>query len=78
MVEYSTRDYAQLIRVYSKKDTGFITGKWWPNSVLINKRVSFTTVSVILSIPYRGVGEGVVIVFVSGPAVAVFEMSGTG
>jgi hypothetical protein len=37
--------------VYSKKDTSCITGKWWHNSIVIKKCVSFTTISIILSIP---------------------------
>jgi len=36
VVQYSTRHYS---------------GKWWPNSILIKKCVSFTAVSIILSIP---------------------------
>jgi len=50
VVQYSTGDCSQLVSVYCKKDTSCITGKWWPNSVLIMKCVSFTTVSFILSI----------------------------
>ena len=51
-IQYSTRDYSELIRIYSKKGTSRTAGKWWPNSKLINKLVSFTTVSIIFSIPY--------------------------
>jgi hypothetical protein len=51
-LQYSTRDYSVPIWVYSKKDTWCITGKWRPNSVLIKKFVSFTGVSIILSIPF--------------------------
>ena len=50
-VQYNTRDYSELIWVYSEKDTSYITGKWWTNSVLIKKRVSSTLVFIILSIP---------------------------
>ena len=42
VVQYCTRDYS----VYSKKDTSCVTGKWWPNSILIKKCVSFTAVSI--------------------------------
>jgi len=34
-VQYSTRDYSELTWVYSKKDTSCVTGKWWPNSILM-------------------------------------------
>jgi len=51
VAHYSTRDYAQLTWVYSKKDSRCITGKWWPKSILIKKGVSFTNISIILSIP---------------------------
>ena len=51
-VQYSTTDYSEHIWVYSKKDTYCITGKWWPNSILIKKCVSLTAVSIILSIPW--------------------------
>jgi hypothetical protein len=50
VVQYSTRDYSQLIWIYCKKDTSCIQ-KMWPNSILIKKYVSFTTVSITLSIP---------------------------
>ena len=36
--------------VYSKKQTSCITGQWLRNSILIKKRISFRTVSFILSI----------------------------
>ena len=52
VVQYSNRGYSVLIWVYSKKDTRCITGKYRPNSVLIKKFVSFTSVSNILSIPF--------------------------
>ena len=51
-LQYSIRDYSVLIWVYSKKDTWCIKGKWWPNSLLIKKFVSSTSVSIILSIPF--------------------------
>ena len=51
VVQYSTRDYSELTWVYSKKDTSCVTGKWWPNSILIKKCVCFIAVSIILSIP---------------------------
>jgi hypothetical protein len=51
VVQYSTTEYSELIWVYSKKSTNCFTGKWWPNSILTKKYVSFMTVSVILSIP---------------------------
>jgi len=51
VIKYSTRDYSELIYVYFKKETSCATGKWWPNSVLLKKCVSFRTVSIILSIP---------------------------
>ena len=51
VVQYSTRDYSELTRVYSKKDTSCVTGKWWPNSILIKKCVSFTAVSIIFVHP---------------------------
>jgi len=52
VVQYSVRDYSELlyIWVYSKEDANCITCKWWPSSILIKKCVSFTTVSIILSI----------------------------
>jgi len=53
VVQYSTRDNSELIWVYSKKDTSCITGKWWPNSILIKKCVTFTTVSIILVITWK-------------------------
>jgi len=49
--EYSTRDYSELTRVYRKKDTSCVTGKWWPNSILIKKCVSFTAASIIFVHP---------------------------
>jgi hypothetical protein len=52
-VQYSSWDHSELIRDYSKKDTSSITGKWWPNSVVIKKCISVTTVSIILSIHCR-------------------------
>ena len=51
LVQYTTRDYWELIWVYSKKYTICITGNWWPNYVLVKKCLSFTNVSIILSIP---------------------------
>jgi hypothetical protein len=33
VMQYSTTDYSELIRAYSKKDTSRIAGKWWPSSV---------------------------------------------
>ena len=39
MVQYSTTDHSELIRVYSKKDTSRTAGKWWPTSELIKNRV---------------------------------------
>jgi hypothetical protein len=51
VAQYCMVDCSELTWVYSKKDTGCITGKWWPNSVLIKTCVPFTTVSIILSIP---------------------------
>jgi hypothetical protein len=51
VVKYSTKDYSELIYVYFKKDTSCVTGKWWPNSIIMKKCVSFRTVSIILSIP---------------------------
>jgi len=51
VVHYSTRDYSELTRVYSKKDTSCVTGKWWPNSILIKKCISFTAVSIIFVHP---------------------------
>ena len=50
-VQYSSRDCSELIWVYSKNDTICITGKWWPNSLLIGICVSFTTVFSILTVP---------------------------
>ena len=47
VVHYFTRDYS----VSSKKDTSCVTDKWWPNSILIKKCVSFTTVSIIFVHP---------------------------
>jgi hypothetical protein len=38
---------------HGKTRSSCITGKWWPKSVLIRECVSFTTVSIILSIPFR-------------------------
>jgi len=38
---FSTRDYSELTRVSSKKDTSCVRGKWWPNSILIKKYVSY-------------------------------------
>ena len=40
VVQYATRDYSELTWVYSKKDTSCVTGKWWPNSTLINVHLS--------------------------------------
>ncbi len=51
VVQYSTRDYSELTWVYSKKDTSCVTGKWWPNSILIKKCLSFTAVSIIFVHP---------------------------
>jgi len=51
VVQYFTRDYSELTRVYSKKDTSCGTGKWWPISILIEKCVSFTAVSIIFVYP---------------------------
>jgi hypothetical protein len=42
----------QNLYEYSNEDTRCITGKWWPNSALINKIISFEVVSIILSIHY--------------------------
>jgi len=42
---------SELTQVYSKKDTSCVTGKWWPNSVLIKKCVSFTAVAIIFAHP---------------------------
>jgi len=44
VVQHSTTDF-------SKKDTSCVTGKWWPNSILIKKCVSFTAVSIIFVHP---------------------------
>ena len=41
-----TRNLYESIWVYSEKDTDCITGKWWLNSLLIKKCVSFTSVSI--------------------------------
>jgi hypothetical protein len=49
-VQYCTRDNSELTRVYTKKDTSCITGKWWHNSLLIKECVPFSTASIILSI----------------------------
>jgi hypothetical protein len=35
----------------SKKGTSCITGKWWPNCILIKKCVPFTTVFIVVTIP---------------------------
>ena len=51
VVQYSTRDYSDLTWVYSKEDTSGVTGKWWPNSILTKKCVSFTAVSIIFVHP---------------------------
>ena len=51
VVQYSARDHSELTRVYSKEDTTCVTGKWWPNYILIKKCVSFTVVSVIFVHP---------------------------
>jgi hypothetical protein len=51
VVKYSTGDYSELIYVYFKEDTSCVTGKWWPNSTLIKKCVSFRNASIILPIP---------------------------
>ena len=48
VVQYSTRHYSELTRVYSKKVTSCIIGKCWPNSVLIKKCAPFATVFFIL------------------------------
>lgn len=45
----------QNLWVYCKKKTSCVTDKWWPNSTLIQKWVSFTTASIILSIPCMSV-----------------------
>ena len=49
--QYHTGGCSELVRVYRKKDTSCITGKWRPNSVLIKKCVSVTTNYIILSTP---------------------------
>ena len=51
VVLYSTRDYSELTWVYFKKDTSCITGILIKNSILINKCVSFTAVSIIFVHP---------------------------
>ena len=53
VVLHSTEDCSELVSVYCKKDTSCITGKWWPNSVLVKKCVYFTTVSFICPSPVR-------------------------
>jgi len=50
VVQYCTADRSELVSVYCKKDTSYITGNWWPISIVIMKCVYFTTVSYILSI----------------------------
>ena len=52
VVQYSVRTCSELIWVYSKKDTSCITGKWWPNSILIKKCVVFHNCSHYFSICY--------------------------
>jgi len=51
VVQYSSRDYSEFTRVCSKKDTSCVTGKWWPNSILIKKCVSFMALSIIFVHP---------------------------
>jgi hypothetical protein len=51
MVQYSSSDYSEPIWVYSKNDASCTTGKWRTNSISIKKCVSFTTVSITVSIP---------------------------
>ena len=62
MVQYSTGDCSQLVSVYCKKGTSCITGKWWPNSILIKKRVSFTTVHNFVN-PLFEIMESISIIF---------------
>jgi hypothetical protein len=45
------RLFRTYMSIYSQKDTSFITGKGWHNSVVIRKCVSFTASYIILSIP---------------------------
>jgi hypothetical protein len=43
----SCTDYSEFTRVYSKKDTSCVRGKWWPNSILIKKYVSCGSLSLL-------------------------------
>ena len=51
VVQNSTRDCSEVTWVYSKKDTSCVAGKWWPESILIKKCVSFTAVFIIFVHP---------------------------